>query len=279
MARNMHKYEELTPYEFNQEKERRSIIYLASGPLEFHEECNALGIDAFKGYDWCLGAVEKTGGIVFPAIPLGPCVDSPRFEGDHNYQEREDIRKFYKGEKELFATYAAPSLFTSKKLCHALFMELLENFAQDLHFKLCVFVGTHGPSGDLCRDIVKELGGSIYGMEVMAVGTLQYNIDLVQKFYKENNIPRISHGGMWESAFNYAMNPEFVQTKYLDAKKYPQCHGALTEEFYEGCIRPIIPEYDKLTPEFAKTLRDTTVERLAAAVNEKYDAILAKEKA
>ena len=45
MARNMHKYEELTPYEFDQEKKRASIIYAAAGPLEYHEECNALGID------------------------------------------------------------------------------------------------------------------------------------------------------------------------------------------------------------------------------------------
>ena len=64
MSKNLHKYEELTPFEFNREKERASIIYLASGPLEFHEECNALGVDAFKGYDWCLAAAEKTGGIV-----------------------------------------------------------------------------------------------------------------------------------------------------------------------------------------------------------------------
>ena len=50
MARNMHKYEELTPYEFDQEKKRASIIYAAAGPLEYHEECNALGIDPCKGY-------------------------------------------------------------------------------------------------------------------------------------------------------------------------------------------------------------------------------------
>ncbi len=44
MSRNMHKYEELTPYEFNKEKEQASIVYVAAGPLEYHEECNALGI-------------------------------------------------------------------------------------------------------------------------------------------------------------------------------------------------------------------------------------------
>ena len=62
----MHKYEELTPYEFDQEKERASIIYVAAGPLEYHEECNILGLDTNKGYDWCLAAAEITGGICFP---------------------------------------------------------------------------------------------------------------------------------------------------------------------------------------------------------------------
>ena len=72
MSRNMHKFEELTPYEFDREKERASIIYAAAGPVEYHEECNALGIDPCKGYQWCLDAAEITGGIVFPMIPFAP---------------------------------------------------------------------------------------------------------------------------------------------------------------------------------------------------------------
>ena len=70
--RNMHKYEELTPFEFNQEKERASIIYVSAGPMEYHEECNVLGIDPLKGYQWCLEAAEITGGIVFPMLPVAP---------------------------------------------------------------------------------------------------------------------------------------------------------------------------------------------------------------
>ena len=57
----MHRYEELTPYEFELEKERASIIYISAGPLEYHEECNILGMDTNTGYDWCLAAAEITG--------------------------------------------------------------------------------------------------------------------------------------------------------------------------------------------------------------------------
>ena len=35
--RNMHKFEEITPYEFKEEQKRASIIYLSTGPLEFQD--------------------------------------------------------------------------------------------------------------------------------------------------------------------------------------------------------------------------------------------------
>lgn len=287
MSRNLHKYEELTPYEFYREKERTSIIYLASGPLEFHEECNALGVDFLKGYDWCLAAAEKTGGIVFPPIPIGPTTDLPRFEGDINFMERARIRELESGAVKLRGRFGAPSLFSSQRLCHMLFSELLESFAQDLKFKLCVFLGTHGPSGDLCKMIVRECGaeipdtgyssdhplGTLHGMKIMAIGSLDYNIGIIQKIYGEYGIKRISHGGLWEAAFNYAMNPEFFQTKYLDASKYPQLYGPLTEEFFEGCIRPVLSEYKEMTPELATELRRITVKRLAEDVLKQYQKI------
>ena len=272
MSKNLHKYEELTPFAFNREKARASIIYLASGPLEFHEECNALGVDAFKGYDWCLAAAEKTGGIVFPALPIGPCTDLPRFEGDINFMERDRIRKQVSGAIKLRNRFCgpSPSIYSSVTLCRALFSELLENFAQDLKFKLCVFVGTHGPSGDLCRAIVRECGGNICGMEVMAVGSLDYNLDIIKEYYSEHGVKRISHGGLWETAFNYAMNPDYFHPEYLDPSKYPQTYGPLTEDFYEGCIRPVLREYRLLTPEFAEKLRRITIERLAEDVLKHY---------
>ncbi len=273
MSRNLHKYEELTPYEFAREKARASIIYLASGPLEFHEECNALGIDVFKGYDWCLAAAEKTGGIVFPPIPIGPITGRPRFEGDINYLERGAIREIMSGKVKIPGRFRAPSLFSSDTLCRSLFTELLENFAQDLQFQLCVFVGSHGPSGDLCRRIVRELGGNVSGMQVMAVGSLDYNLDVIQAYYSEKQLKRISHGGLWEAAFNYAMNPDYFHPEYLDSSKYPQTYEPLTEDFYEGCIRPVRKEYRHLTPEFAGRLRQITIDRLAEDVLKHYHAL------
>ncbi|MBQ7649305.1 MAG: creatininase family protein, partial [Victivallales bacterium] len=261
MSRNMHKYEELTPYEFDREKERASIIYAAAGPLEYHEECNALGIDPCKGYQWCLEAAEITGGIVFPMIPFAPA-------GRRPFRTWEELRPRLHGPH--FCDYTEqpltyPGIFTGSDVCRKLYMELLEAFADELQFKLCVFVGSHGPAGQMIKDIVSEasggsagvdtkIAGDFHGMRVMAVGSLDYNMDVVQKYYKEHQIARINHGGLWEASINYAINPEYFQPELLDETKYPQHYGALKDEHFEGCLRPVKSEFGKFTPEFADEL-------------------------
>ena len=284
MSRNMHKYEELTPYEFDQEKERASIIYAAAGPVEYHEECNALGIDPLKGYEWCLKAAEITGGIVFPMIPFAP-------SGMRPFSSQEKLRERYKSPH--FTEYTPqpsiyPGVFSSREVCRPLYLELLETFADELKFKLCVFFGSHGPAGAMIKDIVKEetsgdhsdfkggyekIAGDFHGMRVMAVGSLDYNKDIIEKFYREHEIKRINHGGLWEAAINYAIKPEFFQPEYLDETKYPQHYGTLAEEHFEECLRPVKSEYRKFTPEFARELFDVTAARFAADVLDNYQKI------
>lgn len=284
MSRNMHKYEELTPCEFNLEKERASIIYVAAGPMEYHEECNALGIDPLKGYLWCLAAAESTGGIVFPMLPFAPGGASP-------FASREDLRK--RAAEVKFGEYTAqpllyPSVMTSREVCRELYLELLETFADALKFRLCVFFGSHGPAGAMIKEIVaaangnpaeyqggyQKITGDFHGMRVMAVGSLDYNLDLIQAFNAEKGIRRISHGGLWETSINYAINPEFFQPKYLDPEKYPQHYGALPEEHFEGCLRPSRSEYRKFDPVFAEKIFQVTAERFAEDVRRNYLALL-----
>ena len=134
MARNMHRYEELTPYEFEREKERASIIYVSAGPLEYHEECNILGLDTNKGYDWCLAAAELTGGIVFPMLPVAP-------GGPFPFMSREDMREAYnwpQRREEYTESFGSlyPGIFFSREACRALYVELLEILANEGMFYL-----------------------------------------------------------------------------------------------------------------------------------------------
>ena len=287
MARNMHKFEELTPWEFDQEKERASIIYIAAGPVEYHEECNALGIDPCKGYEWCLKAAEITGGIVFPMVPFAPA-------GARPFCDREAMREHMKDPH--YTEYRKtpglyPGVFSAREVCYPLYMELLETFAIEHKFKLCVFFGSHGPAGQMIKDIVKDhttgdhsgftggyqkIAGDFHGMTVMAVGSLDYNMDIVKEEYEKLKIERINHGGMWEAAINYAINPEYFQIDKIDESKYPQHYGNLAEEHFEGCLRPVKSEFRKLTPEFAKRIFDITTERFAADVLENYKKVMNK---
>ena len=305
VKRNRHKYEELTPYEFDREKERASIIYVGSGPLEYHEEPNTLGMDLQKGYQWCLEAAEITGGIVFPPLPVAPDWFWP-------LDDWEALRKRWRQVK--FGEYTKipllyPGVMFSRDTAERVYRELLETFADFLGFKLCVFIGSHGPAGQMIKYIVarengrcgeRELpgsdftGGKFHGMEVMPVGSLAFGLDLIKKFYEDNNIGRINHGGLWEAAYNYAINPGYYHPEYLDEKKYPQHYGTLTEEhFTEGgpvntpdqefmpdalrnrkdCVRPVKSEYGKFSAEFAEKLHRTTVTRLAEAVMNKYKTL------
>ena len=283
MSRNMHKFEELTPYEFDREKERASIIYAAAGPVEYHEECNALGIDPCKGYQWCLEAAEITGGIVFPLIPFAP-------SGTRPHESHAKLRESYGAPH--FTDYTPlpgryPGVFTGGEICRALYMELLETFALELQFKLCVFFGSHGPAGQMIKDIVREeasggssaagttkIAGDFHGMRVMAVGSLDYNSDLIKEYYAEHGIARMNHGGLWEASINYAINPEYYRPELLDETKYPQHYGALKEEHFEGCKRPVKSEYRKFSQKFADDLYRTTVRRFADDVRKNYEELI-----
>ena len=290
MARNMHKYEDLTPYEFDREKERASIIYVAAGPLEYHEECNCLGLDTNKGYDWCLAAAERTGGIVFPMLPIAP------ERGNGRHFTREKLRSMY-GLPHFREEYAEdfgslyPSMFFSEETCRMVYTELLEMFALELGFKLCVFVGSHGPAGRMIKDLLAELSeddvyapagvvgavaGNFRGMRVLTVGSKDYNNEFIKAFNDKNGIPKTFHGGLWEAALNYAIEPEYFQPELLDETKYPQHFGALPENYVDN-NRPCKAEFRKFSPEFAKELREVTIANMVEDVLKNYREITQNE--
>ena len=285
MARNMHRYEELTPYEFDREKERASIIYVGAGPLEYHEECNILGLDTNKGYDWCLAAAEQTGGIVFPMLPIAPA-------GHRPHMNREQMRNAYKlphFREEYVEHFGSlyPGMFFSREACYAVYEEMLEMFADELEFKLCVFIGSHSPASQLIKEIIADhngveppsrfimgaFHGKFHGMHVIASSSKDYCADLLEKFNAENDIPNSLHGGVWEMAMNYAINPDYYHPEYLDETKYPQHFGPLQEDYAESPKRPCRKEFTKFKPEFAQEIKKVTVDGIVADVLKTYKEI------
>lgn len=243
--RNLHKYEEIFPDEFDAELKRSPIVYCAFGPMEYHGVHGALGMDPVKGYDICLRAAEISGGIVFPMVPIAPAGHPP--------MDRNQIREI--------APVSFPSVFTSIEVCEKLYYELFENFAEDIGFKVCVVMGSHGPAGALAEKIAGD-NPVFKGMKIISAGSLTHNHDLVDTEYKRLNISRVSHGGMWESAMFMASNPEFVNPEKLkDAAP-----GPYEEYMFEKYGTQTVPSYDeikKVSLEFGERLVQTAAERIA----------------
>jgi len=61
-------FEEMFPWEFAQALASTPIAYLPLGVLEWHGEHNAVGLDALKAHAVCVGAAQRSGGIVLPPI-------------------------------------------------------------------------------------------------------------------------------------------------------------------------------------------------------------------
>lgn len=71
-------FEHLRPGEIIAEQNRKSIIYLPLGPLEWHTPALPYGTDGFIAHEVACRSAEITGGVVLPTLFLGS--DCPRSE-------------------------------------------------------------------------------------------------------------------------------------------------------------------------------------------------------
>lgn len=66
------RFAELLPHEFRQRLAERPLAYLQLGTLEWHGEHLPLGSDAIQAEELMVECARRFGGIVMPAIHLGP---------------------------------------------------------------------------------------------------------------------------------------------------------------------------------------------------------------
>ena len=75
------RYAELLPHEFRKRLSERPIAYLPLGTLDWHGEHLALGSDAIQSEGLMTECARRFGGIVMPAIHLGPDRARPGEDG------------------------------------------------------------------------------------------------------------------------------------------------------------------------------------------------------
>ena len=244
--RDMRKYEELLPEEFAEAMRRNSILYCAFGPMEYHGVYNALGIDPCKAYEVCLRAAAISGGVVFPLVPIGP-------GGSMRVEEMLDRDGLRPRMPEYY-----PSVMTDINICKTLYLDLFKSFAEDLGSAVCVAFGGHGPCGSLLKRISEENDGQVAGMKLLPCWSLSHILDVVKAEYEKLGLSRINHGGLWETAMNMGVNPEFVQLERLEGEwpdrflKYTNNQEGLSE-IGPGALLA-----------FGQKLLDVAAERIAA---------------
>jgi len=69
---SVHKWEEMSASELQAALERKSLVYVPIGTLEFHGVHLPLATDAIHAYDFCLAAAARTGGVVLPVSHWSP---------------------------------------------------------------------------------------------------------------------------------------------------------------------------------------------------------------
>ena len=246
--RNMHKYEELFPEEFEAEKQKSPIVYCVLAPVEYHGRCNALGLDVTKGYEIALRCAEITGGIVFPIIPIATV----------GYDPKRNLRCERKELAEKCHTPGwYPSVLFSAKTCEMVYNEILDIFAQDVGFKVCVALGTHGSSSSLLNKIHKDNNGIIHGMKLLPVGSFTHNTDFTSEYCEKHDMTvGNSHAGTVETAWHMACNEEYVN--------FNEFNKPCNERFRDYVdVRRNRDELEKSSIEFGKKIIKITSKRIA----------------
>lgn len=250
--RHPNKMEELLPQDFEAEKKLYPVIYLPFAPVEYHGCHVTLNSDTAKGYEMCLRAAKITGGLVYPLLPIAPIGHPP--------MERDGIHDFMRNNNY-------PGVFISASLCRRLLFEMLDVFAEDLNFKVCVMCGSHGPAETLAKEICQEFKNIYKGMKITACGSLSHSKDIIQAEYEKLGIPRIRHGGCWETAMLYACRDDFFCPEIVN-KTWPESFKDIPNEHFDGNTEITRAELRQVTTGFGNKIMDISAKRIAAEVIE-----------
>lgn len=243
--RHPHKWEEMLPEEFFEEFDRTPIAYWACGTMEDHGLQNALGTDPCIAYEICLRAVNLTGGILFPVMPVAPA-------GYPGYS-REELRS---GKHELYY----PSLWVSREICKDLYIELLESMA-DLGFKSCIAFCGHWPGDMLLQEITKEKDGRIGKMRFWGGGTSILGDVWSAEAEKDPGIN--GHGMMDETSMNMA-----VRADWVDLPRAKRINESLIASQLKGQPQAMLDKIADANVEFGNRMLNVASERIAKIAKE-----------
>lgn len=203
-------YEELTPGEFKSRMADAPIAYLPLGTLEWHGEHMPLGSDGIQPFEFFRELAADIGGIVLPALFLGPdkmdVVDDLEYYGKDRGNNENLKKQQYVRQKLTGSIYWIPD---------SLFISLIENILKQLNrqgFKILVAHG-HGPSTNQIISHSKkwEEEFDIKIFHLWGSGNVEWEGFM------------FDHGAMLETSVVMKYRPELVHMENLpkDPEKWP----------------------------------------------------------
>ncbi len=188
------RYEELTPCELAEARERVSLAYVPIGSTEFHGLHLPLGFDALHAHAVCLAAAERTGGVVLP----------PTFWGTRGHEG-------YPG-----------SLLLQETTVAALAADVLDRLTQQGYRLIVLFTG-HWPEvqGELLRRAAEAHVARSEGVEVMVLDPLTIH----------PTDAHTEHAGKIETSVMLHLRPDLVHMERLEA---PDALNAITADCVEA---------------------------------------------
>jgi creatinine amidohydrolase len=201
-------FERLRPDEILTEKEHKSIVYLAFGPLEWHGPHLPFGTDPLAAYTLALRAAELTGGVVMPPLYCG--TERERTPELLDAFGLEDTNQYVIG-MDLPAS-TVPSLYFKEDVFGLILREHIR-LLTTRGYKLIVLLNGHGATGQI--ETVQRLAVEFSNESPSKV------IDLYCLFPKEKTGVDPGHATLLETAIQMYLAPENVDISVFPPRTVP----------------------------------------------------------
>lgn len=256
----------MRPEEVTAEKEKKSIVYLPLGPLEWHSYHMPLGTDPLAAERTAELAAAVTGGVIMPTLFCGTERDVP--SETLNSLGFKDTKQYIVG-----MDYPANTMksFYAREDVFAVIMRDYLRILSMQGYKLIVLVNGHAASGQMgtLERLIREFRGESSSRVIQFLSLIGM----------ESDEKDLGHATKLETAVQMALNEDNVDLSRLPSKetplKYSEWGIADMKAFLGSPSRDYTVESDPrdATAELGRAYLDLYVKKLVKLVEEEYKKI------
>ena len=256
----------MRPAEIVAERDRKSIVYLAIGPLEWHGPHLPYGTDPLDAYDLACKLAEKTGGVVMPTL----------FCGTERERSPEIVSSFGFDDPSLYVVgmdipaNVLPSMYFREDIFGLIVREQLRLLVK-FGYKLIVLLNGHGAENQ--KETVHRLAVEF------SAETPSKVIDIFGFLSFEECGEDAGHANRYETSLQMSIFPENVDVSVYPPRNVPLKYKDYSvADFNMFALKPskdFTVEHDPrdATPEIGKRSMQIAVDKYSALIEEQYKAL------